>query len=190
MYLSLNYSFAQSKNGMENYHTVGKATDYNWAAVLHHATKKGLYAEMRYNYEDINTVSIYGGKNFKTGDAIKISVTPMLGLLFGKYKGASFATNFEMVYKKITMSAQLQYTGSKEKRDDNFFYNWSEFIWQPVEWLYGGISVQQTKLYATELKNETGIVVGFEMKKVIIPVYLFGPFTNSRNLMIGLNMEW
>ena len=183
-------AFGQPKNGMEHYHVIGKDKIYNWISVLHRLTRHGLYGELRYNYEDLNTFSLYAGKKISGEKKMSYSITPMIGLLVGQYKGISLATNVDLKYENVSMSAQLQYTRNNQQQSADFFYNWSELTWQPVKWLYGGVSVQQTKIYHCIIKNEAGMLLGFEINKIVIPVYLFSPFSNDRNLLIGINMDW
>ena len=51
------------------------------------------------------------------------------------------------------------------RRTENFFYNWSELAYQPLNWIYGGVSVQHTHLYNTETVLSQGFLVGFCFQK-------------------------
>lgn len=181
---------AQTKGGIENYSTLRKGGASVWMPVIHYRNKKALYAELRYNYEALNTGSLYAGRNFSGGKGLKYSITPMAGLVFGEYNGGSAAMNTELEYNKLAFSSQLQYTISKDKLQDDFFYNWSELYWQAFEWMYAGLSVQQTKLKNKRLSSEPGFLIGFEIKKLTIPLYIFSPLSSDRNLIIGLNIDW
>ena len=181
---------AQVKGGMENYHSISQKESYLWMPVLHYTGKKGFHAEGRYNYEDINTGSVYAGKTFTGGNVFPYSITPMAGIVFGKYNGVSVAMNFELNYKQVFFSGQFQYTKNYRIATDNFFYDWSELAWQLTKKIYGGISIQQTKIYKDKLITVKGVLIGFETKRFTIPVYLFNPFSGERNLVIGLNLEW
>lgn len=181
---------AQSKSGIESYHFLSNNAAYVWMPVVHHVGKKGFYTEMRYNYEELNTASVYAGKSFSRDSALNFTVTPMLGLVFGKYNGASVALNAEAEYKKIFMSVQTQYTISRTGAADNFFYTWAETGYQPVKWFYAGVSAQLTKIHVEKAEPEYGALIGFNIKKINIPVYIFSPFSKTQNLIIGINAEW
>jgi hypothetical protein len=181
---------AQSKTGMENYNLLSKGESYMWMPVVHHVGKKGLHTELRYNYEDQNTGSVYIGKNFKRGDNHHFSITPMLGLVFGKYNGGSAALNTEWEHKKLFMSVQTQYTISRNGPDENFFFNWSELGIQPVKWFYTGLSAQMTRLYKQNTEAEYGILAGVNVNRFSIPVYVFSPLSSNRSFIIGINAEW
>jgi len=85
--LMLHKAGAQSKTGIENYNFLSSGETYVWMPVVHHLGKKGLYTEMRYNYEDRNTASVYVGRDFSNEKTIRYSFKPMLGIVFGKFKG-------------------------------------------------------------------------------------------------------
>jgi len=188
--MMLHSANAQAKSGVENYNSISRAEQYTWIPVLHYMNKKGWYTEARYNYEDINTGSIYVGRNYAGGKKVTYEVTPMAGIVFGNYKGISTATNIELAYKQMFFSGQLQYTINNEQQDNNFFYNWSELGCKLFNKFYGGVSVQQTKLYNSKLTNSVGVLLGFETGKITVPFYLFNPLSKDRNLVMGLIIEW
>ena len=190
MCLFCSTAFSQPKTGLESYNFLSRGKDNVWMPVVHHLTKKGIYSEMRYNYEELNTVSLYGGKNFTGDGKLNYDITPMLGAVVGKYNGGSVAVNIDLGYKRTSLSTQAQYTVNTDRSTDNFFFNWSELTYQPLKWMYAGISVQQTKVYKTNLKSEYGVLACFIVKNFSVPVYLFNPFSNEQNIIIGINVEW
>jgi hypothetical protein len=181
---------AQSKNGIENYNFLSSKEAYVWMPVVHHQSKKGFYTEMRYNYEDVKTASLYLGKNFNKNAVLNYSVTPMLGIVFGKYNGGSLAMNIDVENEKAFICMQTQYTISSDEIESNFFFNWTELAYQPLNWFYAGVSMQQTKVYNTSFQSEYGVLVGFSIKKFTMPVYIFNPLNKSRNFIVGINVEW
>ena len=189
MLMQLNAA-AQSKSGIENYNFLSSKEAYVWVPVVHHVNKKGIYTEMRYNYEGIKTASLYAGKSFSKKGLLNYTITPMLGIVVGKFNGGSFATNADIEYKKILASVQTQYTISSNAVKDDFFFNWTEIAFKPLKWFYAGLSMQQTKLYSTVLKSEYGILAGFVLQKFTIPIYVFNPFSKNKNFIIGINTEW
>src|SRR5262245_19504180 len=46
-----------------------------------------LHLEARYNYEDLDTASLWGGYNLSGGEEIAWEITPMLGVVFGDTDG-------------------------------------------------------------------------------------------------------
>ena len=81
---------AQSTKTVENYNILNPGNEYLWMPVVHYKGRKNFYAEARYNYEDVNTASLYAGKSFSGGKKLEFTVTPMAGVVFGKYFGRQF----------------------------------------------------------------------------------------------------
>src|SRR4029077_18167800 len=52
--------------------------DHNW-----------LHLEARYNYEDLDTGSLWGGYNFSGGEKLAWEITPMFGVVFGQTTGVA-----------------------------------------------------------------------------------------------------
>jgi len=181
---------AQAKNGIENYNFLSSKEAYVWMPVVHHKNKNGIYTEMRYNYEALKTASVYMGKNFAKEGRVSYDVTPMIGMVFGNFNGGSLAVNMELEHKKTFISMQTQYTISRDAKENNFFFNWTELGYQPLKWFYTGVSTQQTQVYKTKFISEYGILAGFIIKKITIPVYVFNPLNTNRNFIIGINTEW
>ena len=181
---------AQSKSGIENYNFLSSKEAYVWMPVLHHVSKKGIYTEMRYNYEALKTASVYAGKSFTQKGKLEYTITPMLGLVLGNFNGGSLALNIEATHKKTFVSMQTQYTISSDDVKSNFFFNWTELGYQPLKWFYAGVSTQQTIEHNGDVQSEYGILTGFIFNKVTIPVYAFNPFSKNQNFIIGINTEW
>lgn len=181
---------AQTKTGIENYNFKSSTEDYLWMPIIHRTGKKGLHTEFRYNYEERKTASVYIGKNFSRDSAFSYSITPMLGWVFGKYNGGSAALNADADYKKVFASVQTQYTVSKNSASENFFYTWAETGYQPADWFYAGVSTQLTKVHKEKAEAEYGVLVGFNIKKITVPIYVFSPFSKERNFIAGINIEW
>ncbi len=181
---------AQTKSGIENYNFLSSKDAYVWMPIVHHLGKKGIYTEMRYNYEELKTASVYIGKNFSKEGKLSYAFTPMLGIVFGKLNGGSLAMNMDLEHKKTFISMQTQYTVSSDEVKDNFFFNWTELAYQPVKWIYAGVSMQQTKAYKTNFISEYGMLVGLLIKNFTIPVYVFNPANKNRNFIVGINVEW
>jgi len=181
---------AQTKTGIENYNLKSSNEPYLWMPIVHRTGKKGLHTEFRYNYEERKTASVYIGKNFSRDSTLSYSVTPMLGWVFGEFNGGSVALNADAEYKKYFVSVQTQYTASKNGATGNFFYTWAETGYQPVDWFYAGVSTQLTKVYEEKTVLEYGLLVGFNIKKITVPAYVFSPFGKDRNFIVGINIEW
>lgn len=183
-------SSGQSKSGIENYHYMGKRMNYIWAPVVHNLTEKGMYTEMRYNYEELNTASLYVGKKFNAKGTLESSFTPAAGIVAGRYTGASVALNTELSYKNIFFNSQAQYTVSADRTADNFYYNWSDLYYMSLPWLFTGITMQQTGLCNNAMKTQTGLLMGVTKGKWTVPVYMFNVLNDQKYFIVGINVEW
>jgi hypothetical protein len=183
-------SSGQSKSGIENYHYMGKQMNYIWAPVIHNVTDKGIYSEMRYNYEALNTASLYVGKIFSTKGVVESSFTPTAGIVGGRYTGASVALNTQLNYRNIFFNSQAQYTVSADRTADNFYFNWSDLYYKMLPWLMTGISMQQTGLINNALKTQTGVMMGVTKGRWSIPLYLFNVLNDQKYFIVGINVEW
>jgi len=182
-------SGAQAKSGLENYSFLGAGRAYSWMPVMHYESARGEYAEVRYNYEEQATVSVFAGKRFSTGQRKVCSFTPMLGFSAGIFSGISPALNAELEWGNLFITAQSQYSFSMGNKDKSFFFNWSEMGYAPVKGFFTGAVVQVTS-DREKVLIETGFMAGIEIGKFSIPVYLFNPFGRHRYLMFGINLEY
>lgn len=180
---------AQSKTSIEQYHVIGNR-QYVPMSIAHFQNKDKWYAEGRYNYEELETFSFYVGKTFSQKNKLSYEVTPLLGGAIGNFNGLSTGVNIDLDYSSFFLSLQSQYSFSTDQRTNNFFFNWSELVYQPLHWLYGGIAIQHTHLYHTKTSYESGILVGLLYRNLTVPVYSFSPFNQKRYFMVGLTIEW
>src|SRR5688572_29436206 len=88
-----NPSYSQAKASVEQYHYIGKGQPYVFMPVAYFQTSRNWYAEVRYNYEDIETFSAYLGKSFTGDKRLSYSFTPILGASVGRFKGISTGLN-------------------------------------------------------------------------------------------------
>jgi hypothetical protein len=181
---------SQSKISFEQYSFMGGNQPGLLAPVAHYESRQNWYAEARYNYEDIHTFSLYIGHAFSGGKDFSWSFTPMVGGMAGKLEGGSFGLNSACSFKKFNFASQAQYSISAATRYDNFFYNWSELCYQPLDWIYTGIALQHTRIYATNALMDPGILVGFSFQQWSFPLYSFNPFGGRPYFVAGINWEW
>ena len=182
-------STGQSKWVIENYNYFGQPGAGAVVPMIHFETKRNWYAELRYNYEDNKTISLFAGKSFKGGSSFSYSITPLAGFSAGNFTGVSLGINADAEWKKIYLSSQTQYSMGIKKDEANFFFTWSELGYNISNHFFGGIAIQYT---GTAVVNnfEPGFVAGFELNNFSFPVYVFSPFQDSRYFIVGVNYEY
>ena len=142
---------------------------------------------LRYNYEDINTLSVYGGKNFNNGTAFRTDLTPMIGFSAGLFNGVSLALNADAEWKGLYISTQSQYSLPVKSNSAAFYYNWTELGFYVTEFFFTGITIQSTRT-KEKMETEPGFAAGLDFKWFSIPVYFFKPLTAEPYLIVGVNM--
>jgi hypothetical protein len=180
---------AQSKWVFEHYNYIRQPDEAVFVPMFHFETEKKWYAEVRYNYEDAGTVSLFAGKSIVGGNELSYTVTPMVGYSLGRFTGASLATNFDAEWKNFYLSAQSQYSAATKKDITNFFFNWSEIGYSISDHFFTGLAMQYT--LQDGLKDfQPGLLAGLNFKGISFPVYVFSPFDQKRYFIVGLNYEY
>lgn len=175
--------------GFEQYYYLQEKKAMVFVPIVHFKNKNNWYAEVRYNYEEQNSFSAYGGKTFsKARKLLTYSLTPMMGMVIGKFRGASVGLNATLEYKDFFLSSQSQFTDSYNNRYSDFFFGWSEVGYQPLPWFYFGCSFQQT-FYTNPKRNlmEPGVMLGFTLGRWTFPVYSFSLLNADRYFVVGIN---
>jgi hypothetical protein len=137
------------------------------------ADRGWLHLEARYNYEALETGSLWVGYNFSVGKELVFEIAPMLGGVFGALTGVAPGCNLSLSYKRVALSSQGEYVFDTGDSSGNFFYTWSELTYSPLEWLRAGLAIQRTKAYESELDIQRGFLVGASHWGVDLTIYVF-----------------
>lgn len=179
-----------AQGGLEQYCYLEKNKSSVWVPVMHYRSTRGWYAEGRYNYEAMNTFSLYAGKEFTKKGKFSMTATPLVGGVVGEFKGLSAGLNLTLDYGKFFFGSQSQYTISANPENLDFFFSWSEIAFQPARWIYFGLSAQYTYYSAVNQSLfEPGAVIGFEIGKWTFPLYCFNIMEDKKYFVLGINLE-
>jgi hypothetical protein len=176
--------------GLEQYYYMGAYRDFTFVPVGYYQTTKNWYMEGRFNYEALNTLSLYAGKTFERKALFSYAASPIAGVVLGKMNGGSVGLNLQMDYRNFDFNTQSQYTFSIQQRSNNFIYSWSDLTYKLSEKFAAGLSLQQTKLYQLNGALEKGFLVKAAYKSWSFPLYIFKPESSERYFVLGLNYEW
>lgn len=157
---------------------------------LYYQSPDNWHTEFRYNYEDVQTASLHFGKKISFPSIAGLEIIPLGGIIFGKLNGASLGTMVEVSFNKIYFSSEPQYVYSFRHNDQNYFYSWSELVYEFSRSIYGGIAMQHTKSHGEANFFEPGIVAAATVKNFEIPFYCFSPFSPNKNFVLGVNWQW
>ena len=127
---------------------------------VYQVNKGWLHLEARYNYEDMNTFSAWVGYNFSGGNKFEYFITPMLGGIVGNTNGIAPGLELTFNFYGFELYSESEYIFDFDGKEDYFYYNWTDFSYSPLDWLWFGISIQRTKLYDTDLEIQRGLLLG------------------------------
>ena len=145
--------------------------DYGQPTVV--ADHGALHLEARYNYEDLDTGSVWVGWNVGVGDALRLDATLMVGGVFGELTGVAPGYELSVSWKSLELYSEGEWVFDTSNSDNNFFYTWSQLSWSPWEWFTVGFAAQRTRAYETGLDVQRGPFLGFTYKSVTLSVYVF-----------------
>jgi hypothetical protein len=154
-------------------------TDHNW-----------LHLEARYNYEGIDTGSVWAGYNFSVGKKVTFEGTAMAGVVFGDTSGVAPGFKATLIWTKLKFYSESEYLFDTNESADSFFYAWSELSWAPADWIRLGLVGQRTKAYQTDRDIQRGILVGFSGGRVDFTAYWFNPDERSPTVVVTLGLNF
>jgi hypothetical protein len=137
------------------------------------ADRDWLHLEARYNYEDFETVSLWGGYNFQGGSKLEWRLTPMAGLALGNTNAFALGIEATLNYRKFEFYSEGEALTSFESREENFIYFWSDLSYTPWDWLTLGLSGQRTRVYQTGKDLQKGLFAGFNYKNASLSTYFY-----------------
>ena len=151
------------------------------------ADKGHLHLETRYNYEDRNTFSLWGGYNFSLGKKLILDATPILGFVNGQTDGIAPGLKFTLSYWKLSLYHESEYVISFNDSNENFYYLWSEFGLTPSDWITFGVVAQKTKAFGLDREVQRGAYATTEWKKFSFSGYYFNPFDDDQFFVLGIS---
>jgi hypothetical protein len=138
------------------------AVDYDW-----------LHLEGRYNYEALESGSLWLGYNFSVGETITLDCTPMVGGVFGDVTGVAPGGTLTLAYWKLDLYTEAEYFFDTEDHTGNFAYAWSELGLAPLEWIRFGLVGQRTNAYDAEVDIQRGLFAGVTYRWLGFTTYVF-----------------
>ena len=182
---------AEAQISVEQYTYFRASQSPMWNPIVHYRSPGDWYAEMRYNYEDSRTLSLYTGRTFAhEGDRLSYSATPLVGGVIGKFRGGSMGLNLTLDFKNLFFESQSQYSFGVNGESLDFLFAWSDVGYQVRPWLFGGISAQNTYLCQDKSSLlEPGIFLGVELGAWSFPIYTFAPPAGDPFFVVGINFK-
>jgi hypothetical protein len=158
----------------------------NYAQPTLAADREWLHLEARFNYEDLNTGSIWFGYNWSGGETVEWALTPTLGGVFGQTDGVAPGYTGSLSWRRIEFSSEGEYVFDADDSANSFFYNWSELTFGPADWLRVGLVTERTRVYETERDIQRGLLVGLTYKNLDVTTYVFNPDDSKPVVMLSV----
>jgi hypothetical protein len=192
-------------NGVSNFSPEGEADQWSFSASLYGfvvpdsrdyvnpnftADRGWIHIEGRYNYEALETGSLWVGYNLSCGENLVVEFAPMIGGVFGELTGVAPGYNFALSYKRLSLSSQGEYVFDVGDSSGSFFYTWSELSYSPLDWLHAGLAVQRTKAYDSDLDIQRGFLVGLTYRSVDLTTYVFNLGWTEPTLVMAVTFNF
>lgn len=138
-----------------------------------YADRGPLHLEARYNYEDLQTGSVFAGWTFELGEEVEVALTPMLGAVAGETDGIAPALEFDVGWERLAWYAESEYLLDLEDSDDNYFYSWSTLTYGITDWLSAGVVTERTKLVDTDYSLQRGLAIEIARERLGLSLYAY-----------------
>jgi hypothetical protein len=137
------------------------------------ADRSALHLEGRFAYEDRDTFSLFGGWNAAAGRALRLEVTPMVGVVLGRTGGIAPGLELTLTWRAVELRSESEYLLAIGGAEASFFYAWSELGLRPARWLRVGLAAQRTKRFHAPREVTFGPMLGVTVGKLEATLYVF-----------------
>ncbi len=136
------------------------------------------------------TGSLWLGYNFTAGKKLVLTITPIIGGVFGRTTGIAPGCEASLTYKKIELSVSNEYVFDTSDSSGSFYYSWPQLTYSPLDWLHLGLVAEQTKALHTSLDVQRGFLVGFSHKQWEFTTYVFNPGMADPTTVLELGVSF
>ena len=154
------------------------------------ADRKSLHLETRYNYEDRNTWSFWGGWTWSTGTQVEFEITPMLGAVTGDTDGIAPGLETSLAWKRLDYYLESEVVFDAHHDEDSFVYAWSELALRPVDWLRVGLVGQRTRVVEDGLDIQRGLLAQATAGRWTFGVDWFNPLSDDTFTIVVATVDF
>ena len=153
------------------------------------ADRGSLHLEARYNYEELDTASVWGGWTFGGGTKLEWEITPIAGVVLGELDGVAVGYEGSLKWRALELYSESEYVFDTSGSEGSFFYNWSELTVAPAEWLRLGLVAQRARVYESDREVNPGLLVGLSYASATATVYVLNP-DDDATVIVSLGLEF
>lgn len=151
---------------------------------------KRWHFEPRYNYEDMETFSMFAGYNITGGNTFKYLLTPMLGGVVGRTDGLAPGFEADLGYGHFGFYTEMEYLFDFNVSADSYYYVWSHLRYGITRWMAAGIAGGRNRVYQNDVDIQRGVSLGFTIQKFSITGYYYNPFTPENYGSVSVFMRF
>lgn len=153
-----------------------------------YADRGALHLELRYNYEDLDTLALFAGWTFEHGKELALALTPMLGVVAGGTEGVAPALELDLGWRRVAWYAESEYLLDLEDRDDDFVYTWSTLTFGVTDWLSAGMVAERSKRVDTDLDVQRGLALEVEHAHLGLSLYAYNLGSDDSYAVLALEL--
>ena len=154
------------------------------------ADRGQLHLEARFNYEELDTGSLWLGANFSGGERLAWEFTPMIGGVFGGITAIAPGAKASLSWRALELYGEGEYIIDTEAHDDRFFYMWSEFSVAPGDHFRFGLVTQRTRAYQTDRDIQRGLLAGVSFEHINLTGYVFNPDDEQPTYVLAVELSF
>ena len=146
-----------------------------YTSLIGYADRGPWHLEARYQYEALDSVSLFAGHRFAWEGEVGVELVPMLGFIGGDLDGVAPALTVDMTWKKVEWYVESEYVFDFDDDGDDYFYAWSELTYGLTDWMRLGLVAQRTRIYDQELEVDRGLLLQLSSGLLGASAYWFNP---------------
>jgi len=147
-----------------------------YTTTILYADRGPLHVEARYNYEDLDTGSLFVGWTFQVGQGeLEAALTPMIGGVYGETKGVAPGLLIDADWLRLNFYTEAEYVIDADDSDYNYFYSWSTLMWQFTDLIAAGVVTERTKIVDTNRNLQVGFALTVTPGPIGFSLYAYNP---------------
>jgi hypothetical protein len=154
------------------------------------ADRGALHLEARYNYEDLETVSGWVGWAFEFGDALQLSLVPMLGVVAGRSDGIAPGLEATLGWRAFELYSESEYVIPFDDGSEAYLYTWTQVTWSPIDAVAVGVSGQRLRYAGSGRTVDTGPMATVQLGPVGLEAYAYNPFSDDAFTVLGASIAF
>jgi hypothetical protein len=149
-----------------------------------------MHFEARYNYEAMESGSVWVGANLGGGNRLAWELTPMLGGVLGDLHGLAPGVKGSLSWWRLELYTEAEWVWDVDDASASFFYNWSELTLAPADWFRFGLVTQRTRAYDSERDLQRGLLVGFSWRRFDLTGCVFNPDDEAATVVLAVGARF